>query len=500
MCNADSASTHHIAELLEPEIWQHRVRTVSANVDAASTAPKRSLANSTHPTEALILLLDKPWGCELARLLLQEEADVLDVLQKLYSLQRPSGGFKKGHWALPEVRRVFEPALLVAVKDLLEAQADANASSDDDASALVLASSEGLCTVVQALLKAKASVDTGRPHFGSALRVAVLQQNWHLADVLMQAGSCSDRPDACGYTPAAIRNLAESSCDSNIDPMHSHAEPAAKRSRIEIAALPTLAPGISCQAFFHEHIALKRPAVLRQATAELIRGEQWTAESLSARAGESQVEVGSIPYGDDFGCPDAAWPTTLSDFLSVGMDLFAPSGGSYYLFTAVDDRLQPQLARLIRDNLNGMPETLPAPFSSCRATTLQFAIGGQGSGAPSHFHGDAFNMLLKGRKRWWVWPPYQAAMSRIHPRHLCRQTGAAPELGVAAAQFVCIQHAGDVVYVPDGWGHAVLNEADQTMCIAVEFDSSPPPAALAVQDRLCSRCGVKASPAMPHHR
>ena len=31
------------------------------------------------------------------------------------------------------------------------------------------------------------------------------------------------------------------------------------------------------------------------------------------------------------------------------------------------------------------------------------------------------------------------------------------------------QEQGDIVYVPDMWGHAVLNLEDHTVCVAAEF-------------------------------
>lgn len=145
------------------------------------------------------------------------------------------------------------------------------------------------------------------------------------------------------------------------------------------------------------------------------------------------------------------------------MHLFAPSGMPYYLFTHVDDASQPLLARLLRDALDGLPERLPPPFSPFRATALQLAAGGRGSGSPAHFHDDAFNILLAGRKRWWLWPPSEAAMSREHPSRLAARGGAC-----GARELV--QEPGDVLYVPNGWGHAVLNLADYNLCVAVEFE------------------------------
>jgi hypothetical protein len=82
---------------------------------------------------------------------------------------------------------------------------------------------------------------------------------------------------------------------------------------------------------------------------------------------------------------------------------------------------------------------------------LQFSLGAALSGTPLHWHNDAVNHLVRGRKLWTLQPPAEASYSRVH----AKLEAAAPlEEGLA---FRCVQEAGDVIYVPDSWGHGVLN-------------------------------------------
>ena len=37
------------------------------------------------------------------------------------------------------------------------------------------------------------------------------------------------------------------------------------------------------------------------------------------------------------------------------------------------------------------------------------------SGAPFHTHEDALNVLIHGRKQWWLLPPAAASFSKEHP-------------------------------------------------------------------------------------
>ncbi len=38
-------------------------------------------------------------------------------------------------------------------------------------------------------------------------------------------------------------------------------------------------------------------------------------------------------------------------------------------------------------------------------------------------------------------------------------------------QLECVQHAGDIIYVPSGWSHSTLN-VDECIGHAIEFDTS----------------------------
>ena len=46
---------------------------------------------------------------------------------------------------------------------------------------------------------------------------------------------------------------------------------------------------------------------------------------------------------------------------------------------------------------------------------FQFFYGPTFSGAPWHSHGPAFNILLRGQKRWNMFPPGRDIYTRIHP-------------------------------------------------------------------------------------
>jgi hypothetical protein len=106
--------------------------------------------------------------------------------------------------------------------------------------------------------------------------------------------------------------------------------------------------------------------------------------------------------------------------------------------------------------------------SNPSAPIPQIYIGGPGSGAPFHYHFDAFNMLAWGEKKWFFKSPdsgseYSTVPAVDYVRYIRRKSQ-------DEFPLECTQHAGDVIFVPSAWGHAVLN-IKTSIGFAVEFDS-----------------------------
>jgi hypothetical protein len=98
-------------------------------------------------------------------------------------------------------------------------------------------------------------------------------------------------------------------------------------------------------------------------------------------------------------------------------------------------------------------------------------VGGPGSGAPMHFHGDALNSLMFGRKAWFLEPPAAAEYSTVSAADYVALLLPGHIAGGGAAPLQCTQVAGDVIYVPRGWGHAVVN-LETSVGYVVEFMSA----------------------------
>lgn len=115
-----------------------------------------------------------------------------------------------------------------------------------------------------------------------------------------------------------------------------------------------------------------------------------------------------------------------------------------------------------------LAQDAPTPrfFNNFTIVLKQFILGPTGSGAPPHFHRHAFNILVYGMKLWYLWPPSEAYFTFSHV--LKWQTKHLEGKFSETLATECVQRPGDVVYIPENWGHAVVNLAD-SIAVAYEF-------------------------------
>ena len=79
------------------------------------------------------------------------------------------------------------------------------------------------------------------------------------------------------------------------------------------------------------------------------------------------------------------------------------------------------------------------------------SAGPAGSGAPAHFHCDAWNAVAHGRKLWLLQPPAAAEYSATPVLQWLHQLQNNESRAGRPRPFHCVQEAGDVLYVPCDW-------------------------------------------------
>jgi len=104
-------------------------------------------------------------------------------------------------------------------------------------------------------------------------------------------------------------------------------------------------------------------------------------------------------------------------------------------------------------------------------STSQFAIGVAGSGTHIHYHRLAWNALVYGRKQWYLFRPHDRLMSNQHILDFLSPTTKDTLVdsdGRPVPSWTCTQSAGDVVIVPEGWAHGVVN-IQESIAVATEL-------------------------------
>ena len=81
----------------------------------------------------------------------------------------------------------------------------------------------------------------------------------------------------------------------------------------------------------------------------------------------------------------------------------------------------------------------------------QIFFGSDMSGATLHWHAAAFNVLYVGTKEWHVTPPLYRGFTGM-PAEVALERFASQPFGMR-----CTQRPGDLIYIPDHWGHLTLN-------------------------------------------
>jgi len=90
-------------------------------------------------------------------------------------------------------------------------------------------------------------------------------------------------------------------------------------------------------------------------------------------------------------------------------------------------------------------------------SSFQFYMGPPGSGAPIHFHDDALNFLVHGRKRWFLQRPIDTRYMRVAPLIWLRNKKGYASFKKTEKIYECVQQPGEALFVPHAWGHGVLN-------------------------------------------
>ena len=237
---------------------------------------------------------------------------------------------------------------------------------------------------------------------------------------------------------------------------------------------------------FHErYVDAARPVLLVGGA----RGDaaRWTRAALIARAGDAVVPAARDGHVRRRGGAKDVAPTAPL------RDVIAALGAADAPYVLAPDPLEEDLAAAAAPPRGYFDDA--ARFSrddERRRRGALLYVGARGSATGFHEHSNAYNALFFGAKLFALLPPFAGhwrrdgargdtvvedlgrlrprAMQRLFPERTIRD--GAPALGPLATPRLCVQRAGDLLFVPTGWAHAVVNLAE-TVDVAVEVGDRP---------------------------
>eukprot|EP01065_Artemidia_motanka_P005509 TRINITY_DN12654_c0_g1_i1.p1 TRINITY_DN12654_c0_g1~~TRINITY_DN12654_c0_g1_i1.p1 ORF type:complete len:476 (+),score=104.00 TRINITY_DN12654_c0_g1_i1:51-1478(+) len=230
------------------------------------------------------------------------------------------------------------------------------------------------------------------------------------------------------------------------------------------------------------------------------RAEEFSDVLLRVRqAGEDWVDGHVQPSDRDY--------MTLRDFLlrfrthNLSTFEFSPRHASMFrsLMGAGDD--WPPKA---------LQQDFPPGKSSTNSATLGI-WGGSGRGATVHDHPETYFALLQGSKWWVLWPPggleqagAEWVLDTVWPQQVymtrqVRELLSAAE-GTHRKPLVCLQRAGEVMYVPDYWWHATVNVGESVGFGEQQRGRAPDLTAMTKQRPRAYRTAFALSSAYPDDR
>lgn len=219
--------------------------------------------------------------------------------------------------------------------------------------------------------------------------------------------------------------------------------------------------GLSGRELFHDFVALSRPVLVRGGCAHLPAMSSWAEpQRLVSKLGTATLSAGQVPYAPD--CTAVTLPAFLASAAPSSRSCTNGRGPQAYAFDASVTRRCPALladAEIILRN--GWDQF------AAYARQPQFGLGFSGAGAPMHLHHAALNALFVGSKRWYLLPPEAGLWRRGAPA----AWAASPECAALRARGALLelrQHAGDLLFVPEGWGHATVLE-EYSVGVGQEF-------------------------------
>lgn len=227
------------------------------------------------------------------------------------------------------------------------------------------------------------------------------------------------------------------------------------------------------------------PVLLRGAYSHYASSEKWEVDDFITQFEDVAVRVGAVPYAGGFNLSTADmrlgeyYRRFVRNAEAPNVYVFNKHRGisspGYHVLLLLLEEAFPMVLKQEKktdpDNDSMVENGLFIhPNKTGHLDGIHYFFGRKGSGAPFHVHADAVNAAINGDKHWFILTPGRSVYSRKPVRdwmendlpHLI-------ETDPDNAPLQCVQRAGDVIYIPLDWSHAVHNLHENTFGVALEL-------------------------------
>jgi hypothetical protein len=227
--------------------------------------------------------------------------------------------------------------------------------------------------------------------------------------------------------------------------------------------------GLTVEEFIQQYEIPGKPVIITDAMKEWPANRNWTLAALLRKYGQVKFRTGS------------GFSMTLENFVR-----YMESQHEHRPLYLFDQKYAQNAKEMLNDYTIPIyfREDLFALAEEERPPYRWILIGGCRTGAP--FHTDprgtaAWNAVVFGKKRWILHPPHEQPIGvgpdnsdyynapgplryllEIYPK--IKPTDPHP--------LECIQYPGEIIYVPGGWWHMVINIEDPTIAVTQNFAST----------------------------
>ncbi|KAI6651982.1 hypothetical protein LOD99_4527 [Oopsacas minuta] len=214
---------------------------------------------------------------------------------------------------------------------------------------------------------------------------------------------------------------------------------------------------ISPERFLIDYLSIQKPVLIRNILKDRNKLKlSFQRQNLEKKFGSLTFQSKAVNYGVVMTSLDNTTELILSDFMVKMTNIFTENNQLLIEEIFPSDSIYqniPDDSALLEDFK--LPEILSPDKQNIHLRNYKFYIGPALSGVPPHFHSHSWDVLLYGQRRLFLFPPNKAFFSKQHVLDWYRDDvlNSIEDKGYLG----CTQDSGDLLYIPDMWGQAVLN-------------------------------------------